>query len=149
MQKAIGVSFIVGGVFYIAFGLATSFPVALVAVALAHMGGSALWIHSTVLLQQSVDEKFRGRVFAAEITLLTAALAASNYATGEALERFQFSPRAVAVALGVFFIIPGVVWLATERWWDRGEEEAHAGAEDTAGAAAEVAAGRDAPAHGD
>ena len=148
MQKAIGISFIVGGVFYIAFGLATSFAMALAAVALAHMGGSVLWIHSTVLLQRAVDEKFRGRIFAAEITLLTAALAASNYATGEALERFHFSPRAVAVALGVFFIIPGVVWLATERWWDRGEEEAQAGAA-VAGEAAEVAAGRDAPAHGD
>jgi MFS family permease len=93
MQKAIGVSFIVGGVFYIAFGLATSFAVALLSVALAHMGGSVLWINSTVLLQRAVDEEFRGRVFAAELMLLTSALAASNYATGEALESFQVSPR--------------------------------------------------------
>jgi hypothetical protein len=51
--------------------------------------------------------------------LMTLAMAASNYATGEALDRFQISPRAVAVAIGLFFILPGVLWLLTRRWWDR------------------------------
>jgi predicted MFS family arabinose efflux permease len=119
MQKAIGVAFIFAGLFYIGFGVATNFWVALLLVAIAHAGGSVLWVYSTVLLQGAVAEEFRGRVFAAELALLTAALAASNYATGEALDRFRFSPRAVAVALGVLFIIPGIVWLVTERWWDR------------------------------
>ena len=119
MQKAIGISFIAGGVFYILFGLTTSFWLALLTVALAHMGGSVLWVNSTVLLQAAVADEFRGRVFAAELALLTAALAASNYATGEALDRFGLPPRAVAVGLGVLFIIPGVVWLLTGRWWDK------------------------------
>lgn len=121
MQKAIGISFIVGGVFYIAFGAAESFAAALAAVALAHAGGSVLWIYSTVLLQKEVNEEFRGRVFAAELVLLTAALAASNYATGEALDSFHVHPRTVAYALGALFILPGVVWLLTERWWDKEE----------------------------
>lgn len=120
MQKAIGVAFVVGGLFYIGLGAAPTFLWALAAVALAHAGGSVLWIYSTVLLQQEVADEFRGRVFAAEMAMLTAALAASNYATGEALERFGVHPRAVAVALGILFILPGIVWLLTERWWDRG-----------------------------
>jgi Na+/melibiose symporter-like transporter len=121
MQAAIGVSFFTGGLFYIAFGLSAHLAVALVVLAIAHMGGSILWVFSTSLLQMSVEDAFRGRVFAAEMALLTLALAASNYVTGEALERFGYSPRAVAVALGAFFMLPGALWFVTMRWWDREE----------------------------
>jgi predicted MFS family arabinose efflux permease len=119
MQSAIGWSFVVGGVFYALFGAAPSFWLAAFCVAAAHMGGSILWGFSTVLLQASVADDFRGRVFAAELMLISLMLAAANYATGEALDRFRVSPRAVAVATGLFFILPGVVWLLTRRWWDR------------------------------
>jgi hypothetical protein len=46
-------------------------------------------------------------------------MAASNYVTGEALDRFQISPRVVTVAIGILFVIPGLLWLLTRRWWDR------------------------------
>ncbi|MDQ3803568.1 MAG: MFS transporter, partial [Acidobacteriota bacterium] len=127
MQRAIGLSFLVGGLFYVAFGLSTDFTLALVVLAAAHAGGSVLWMYSTVLLQQTVEDNVRGRVFAAEMTLVTLTLAASNYATGEALDRFLYSPRAVTVAIGVFFCLPGLLWLLTRRWWDR--EENFAGRE--------------------
>jgi Na+/melibiose symporter-like transporter len=120
MQTAIGVAFLIGGVFYVAFGRATNFALALVVLLIAHMGGSILWVFSTVLLQQTVEDQFRGRVFAAEMALLTLMMAASNYATGEMLDRYRLSPRAVTVGIGLFFFIPGVMWLATRRWWDRG-----------------------------
>ena len=119
MQRTIGVSFVFAGAFYVLFGVAESFPLALLWLAVAHMGGSVLWVFSTVLLQTAVEDDFRGRVFAAEMMLLTLALAASNYATGEALDRFQISPRAVTVAIGIFFVLPGLLWLLTRRWWDR------------------------------
>ncbi len=123
MQKSIGFSFIVAGAFYAAFSTAKSLPLALLLLAIAHMGGSLMWVSSTVLLQTAVEDSFRGRVFAAEMMLLTLMLAASNYATGEALDRFGYSPRAVTFAIGIFFMMPGVLWLLTERWWDR---ETHA-----------------------
>jgi MFS family permease len=126
MEKGIGVSFIVAGAFYAAFATATNFPLALLLLAVAHMGGSMLWVSSTVLLQTAVEDAFRGRVFAAEMMLLTLMLAASNYATGEALDRFHVSPRVVTFAIGIFFMLPGVAWLLTRRWWDR--EEGAAGA---------------------
>lgn len=119
MQTAIGLSFLIGGAFYIAFGTATSFAVALVTVALAHMGGSILWVFSTALLQSTVEDEFRGRVFAAELTLFTLTMAASNYVTGELLDRFGWSPRHVTVAIGLLFFVPGALWFATTRWWDR------------------------------
>jgi MFS family permease len=119
MQLVIGLSFVFAGVFYVGFGAATNFALALFLVAVAHAGGSTLWVFSTVLLQQAVEDNFRGRVFAAELMLITLMLAASNYATGEALDRFGLSPRTVTIAIGIFFCLPGVLWLLTQRWWDR------------------------------
>lgn len=117
MQTAIGISFIIGGIFYIAFGSAKNFIFAIVVLAIAHTGGSILWVFSTVLLQQSVEDNFRGRVFAAELALLTLTMAASNYATGELLDRYHLSPRAVTIGIGVFFLLPGLAWFFTMRWW--------------------------------
>ncbi len=123
MQRAIGLAFLVGGVFYVAFALSTNFVLALVVLAAAHAGGSTLWVFSTVLLQQSVEDEFRGRVFAAELAALTLALAASNYVTGELLDRFHFAPRAVAVGTGLLFFLPGLLWFVTARWWDKGRDD--------------------------
>lgn len=125
MQTCIGAAFLIGGIGYMAFGSATSFALALSVLMFAHAGGSILWVNSTVLLQRAVEDNFRGRVFAAELALLTLMMAGSNYATGELLDRFNFSPRTVTIFIGIFFLIPGLLWFATRRWWNngRGEQE--------------------------
>jgi MFS family permease len=119
MQVSIGISFLIGGVFYIAFGSATNFVFALLVLGLAHTGGSILWVFSTVLLQRGVEDAFRGRVFAAELALLTLTMAASNYVTGEMLDRMGWSPRLVTIGIGTFFLVPGVLWFLSKRWWDQ------------------------------
>jgi predicted MFS family arabinose efflux permease len=119
MQVSIGVAFLIGSVFYMVFGWASSFVVALIVLGLAHTGGSILWVFSTVLLQRGVEDNFRGRVFAAELALLTLTMAISNYATGELLDRFGLSARTVAIGIGALFVLPGVIWFATQRWWDK------------------------------
>jgi MFS family permease len=121
MQNAIGIAFLIGGVFYIAFGISRSFVLALLFLAIAHTGGSILWVFSTVLLQREVEDKFRGRVFAAELALLTLTMAASNYLVGELMDRFGFSVRVVTAGVGTFFLLPGLVWFLTEKLWDRKE----------------------------
>lgn len=119
MQTAIGIAFLIGGVFYIGFGTSRSFALALLFLLIAHAGGSILWVFSTVLLQKTVEDQFRGRVFAAELALVTLTMAASNYVVGELMDRFGFSPRVVTAAVGAFFLIPGVLWFVTQKWWDR------------------------------
>lgn len=118
-QASIGIAFLIGGLFYIAFGYTGIFVVALLVLGIAHTGGSILWVFSTVLLQREVADQFRGRVFAAELALLTLTLAGSNYLTGELLDRFGYNPRFLAMGIGVFFLIPGIAWFLTQRWWDR------------------------------
>src|SRR5947207_14749621 len=61
MQYAIGIAFLIGGVFYIAFRSSRSFVLALLFLLTAPTGGSLLWAFSTVLLQPEAQDKFRGR----------------------------------------------------------------------------------------
>jgi MFS family permease len=122
MQIAIGVAFLIGGTFYIAFGATPSFGFALLFLAVAHMGGSILWVFSTVLLQLTVEDKFRGRVFAAEAALTTLTMATSNYVVAELMDRFGLSPRLVTVGVGAFFLMPGIIWFATQKGWDQKEK---------------------------
>lgn len=119
MQVSIGVAFLIGGAFYMAFGTATNFLFALIVLGIAHCGGSILWVFSTVMLQRNVVDSFRGRVFAAELALVTLTMAASNYVTGELLDRFSVSPRVVTVGIGIIFLLPGVAWFLSQGWWDR------------------------------
>ena len=121
MQASIGIAFLIAGLFYMLFGSATGFIFALVFLGIAHCGGSILWVFSTVILQRAVVDSFRGRVFAAEMALVTLTMAASNYVTGELLDRFKISPRIVTVGIGTFFLLPGIAWFITQRWWDREE----------------------------
>jgi MFS family permease len=121
MQSWIGIAFLIGGAFYIGFGVSKSLLLALLFLLVAHSGGSILWVFSTVLLQREVEDQFRGRVFAAELALLTLTMAASNYIVGELMDRFGFSPRVVTVGVGTFFLLPGLIWFATQKWWDRRE----------------------------
>src|SRR5207244_2951357 len=104
------------------FGVSRSFTFALVFLAIAHMGGSILWVFSTVLLQRATEDQFRGRVFAAELGLATLTMATSNYLVGELMDRFGLSPRVVTAGIGIFFLMPGLIWFVTQKWWDRKEK---------------------------
>jgi MFS family permease len=107
-------------VFYIALAAAPTLPLAVICVFLAHFGGSVLWVFSTVLLQMEVPDRFRGRVFAAELALVTLSSSISSYCTGYALDRLGWSPRALSFVLGALFVIPGGVWLfILSRWHER------------------------------
>src|SRR5262249_60728522 len=65
LRRVIGPAFFVVGGFYIGLAGAPTLFLAALAVLFAHVGGSILWVFSTVLLQMEVPDRFRGRVFAA------------------------------------------------------------------------------------
>ena len=115
LTRAIGPSYVLAGLCYATLGLAPSIWVAAVTVAAAHTFGSVLWVSSNVLLQQSVPDAFRGRVFAAELVALSIVQSAIAYATGFALDRLHAPPRALAVAIGFMLWIPAAVWYGVAR----------------------------------
>ena len=72
----------VGAVGYLALCFAPSLPLALAAVTLAHMGGSAQWVGSTTYWQRRIDDAFRGRVFATEFLLMTLSFSVFSLVSG-------------------------------------------------------------------
>ena len=119
LRQAIGPAFFMVGGFYVALAWAPSLWLAALCVLCAHFGGSILWVFSTVLLQMEVPDRFRGRVFATELALVTLMSSASSYWTGHQLDRAGWSPRTLSLALGVMFCVPGGLWLLIQsRWQD-------------------------------
>ena len=117
LRRAIGPAYFMVGAFYLMLAWAPVLWLAAIAVLFAHFGGSVLWVFSTVLLQLEVPDRFRGRVFAVELALVTLASSASSYWTGYELDRRGWSPRMMAFALGILFCVPGTLWLIIESRW--------------------------------
>lgn len=115
LQDSITAGFFLCGVFYIAFGQARSFIPAALALMVAHMGGSMLWVFSTVLLQLDVKDEFRGRVFSLDFVLFTFGFAVSNYLAGHFVDVAHMNPRSVATIMGTYFLLPGFLWLLFQR----------------------------------
>lgn len=117
LRRAIGPAYFIVGLGYLALAAAPTLPVAALCVLVAHVGGSILWVFSTVLLQMEVPDRFRGRVFAAELALVTLTTSASSYWTGYQLDRAGWSPQTLSFALGAMFCIPGGLWLGIVSRW--------------------------------
>jgi len=116
LRRTIGPAYFMIGVFYLALSAAPVLSLATVCVLFAHFGGSILWVFSTVLLQMEVPDQFRGRVFAAELALVTLTSSLSSYLTGHFLDGGT-SPRTVSAVLGAMFFVPGLVWLLILSRW--------------------------------
>ena len=116
LRRTIGPAYFMIGAFYVALSAAPGLATAAACVLLAHFGGSILWVFSTVLLQMEVPDQFRGRVFAAELALVTLTSSVSSYLTGNALDRGA-SPRSVSLWLGALFFVPGILWLLILSRW--------------------------------
>lgn len=79
---------------------------------LAHAGGSTVWVFSTTLLQLRTEDRFRGRVFAADLGLASFTFATTAYLCGRFLD-LGFSARSVAIGTGFFMLVPAalLVWV--------------------------------------
>jgi len=82
---------------------------AMVCVALAHFGSSIVWVFSTTLLQIQTDDKFRGRVFAADLGLSMLSIATGAYLAGRFVD-WGFAARHVASIAGMLMVIPASLW---------------------------------------
>lgn len=78
-------------------------------VMLAHFGSSIVWVFSTTLLQMQSDDRFRGRVFAADLGLCMFTIAAGAYLAGRFVD-WGFAARNVASVAGMLMLIPAGLW---------------------------------------
>ena len=81
---------------------------------LAHAGGSTVWVFSTTLLQLHTDDRFRGRVFSADLGFSMFTIAAGAYVCGRLLDA-GFAAHTVATYTGLIMLIPAVLWALATR----------------------------------
>lgn len=117
LRRSIGPAYLIVAIFYVALGVSPTLLLAAASVLLAHVGGSILWVFSTVLLQLEVPDRFRGRVFSTELMLVALTTSASSYLTALALDRGGWSPRTMSLTLGFLFCLPAVAWALIESRW--------------------------------
>lgn len=98
-----------GGLAYTVFGLLPwTLPTALLVVVAASAGG-ANWVTSTVLLQQRTEDRYRGRVFANEMLLMTLCNATAVGLASVLLEA-GLAVRVVVVAFALAEILLGLLF---------------------------------------
>ncbi len=110
LARLLGLAFFISSCAYLLFSQAPGIVSAALCVFLGHVGGAIQWVFSTTLLHHRVEARFRGRVFAAEMTLLTLVLSLSSWLTGLSLDR-GVDPRLIVLCLALLFLLPGTLWV--------------------------------------
>ena len=112
MVGTIGMAFVLTGGFYVLFGATPTLAWAALALFMATMASNVLWVFSSTLLQISVPDAYRGRIFAADFMLFTVIMSLSTLATAWGLDYAALTPRILAVISGGLLMLSGVFWLA-------------------------------------
>jgi MFS family permease len=94
---------------YALIGKAGNVWVACLWAAVAHCGGATVWVFSTTLLQLHTDDRFRGRVFSADLGLCMFTIAVGAYVCGALLD-LGISARTLVTATGILMLIPAALW---------------------------------------
>jgi MFS family permease len=116
LRRGIALGFLLGACGYLILSAAPNLWIAAALIIIAHSGTSNVWVFSSTLLQLNTDDRFRGRVFAAELSLTMIVLSAVSYVAGFVLDR-GISPRALVFGAGVVMLVPFVAWTAVQRLW--------------------------------
>jgi len=101
---------------YTLLGLSKTLLLACLWTIVAHMGGAVVWVFSTTLLQLTTEDRFRGRVFAAELGFAMVTMAAGAYLAGYFLDA-GVPASTVATDAGLLMLIPAALWLWAQRLW--------------------------------
>jgi MFS family permease len=101
---------------YLVLSVAPFVWIACLALIVAHGGGSIIWVFSTTLLQKNTDDKFRGRVFSADMGLNTLTVSITSYLAGVLMDR-GVSVREVTLLTGISLLVPACAWAMALRLW--------------------------------
>ncbi|HJM56490.1 MAG TPA: MFS transporter [Planctomycetota bacterium] len=120
LVRAVAVGFWVAALGYGVLPWATSMTAACLLVLVAHAGGSAIWVSSTVLWQRHVSDAFRGRVHALEFLGLTLSFTFWGLGLGWLTDRTGSVDVALGVGAAAAFL-SGLFWLVWSRSLFAGE----------------------------
>jgi predicted MFS family arabinose efflux permease len=114
LVRSISIAFFMSAAGYIVLSRAGAMWVAILALLVAHAGGSGAWTSSTTLLQDLTEDRFRGRVFSAEFAFTMLMLAIAAFTAGQLVDR-GVDVRTVAMGTGLIVLLPAALWIAKER----------------------------------
>ncbi|MBM3811393.1 MAG: MFS transporter [Acidimicrobiia bacterium] len=112
LRSGIGHGFVIAGAGYLLLSVSPNIGVAIAAVILSHAGGAVVWVFSTTILQTVSEDRFRGRVFAADFALLVMAMSVSSYVSGLFVDS-GVSVRLISTAVGLLALLPALLWWLT------------------------------------
>lgn len=101
------------GLLYVGVAVAPWFWLAVVLVALAHLGGGANWTVSTYGLQRRVPDRVLGRISSADFMLVTLVIALNQVLAG--LLSDSVGTRVLVAAFGLASVVYAGVWLVATR----------------------------------
>jgi MFS family permease len=84
--------------------------------AFAHLGGATVWVFSTTLLQLNTEDRFRGRVFSADLGLCMFTIAFGAYISGSLLD-VGISARTLVTFTGIVMLMPAALWAWAMKLW--------------------------------
>jgi MFS family permease len=112
LRNAIWISFLLAALGYTVFassGWLDAIWLGCISLFVAHMGGGIIWTVTSLLLQQTTPDRFRGRVFAVNFGFATLTMGLSTLVFGLALEAGT-SPMLLALVAAVIFAAYGLLW---------------------------------------
>ena len=117
-DRRLGLGIVMGyltvAVGYVVLGFSRHIWMAAACAMLAHAGGSTVWVFSTTLLQLHAEDRFRGRVFSADLGLGSLSFAVTAYVCGRFLDA-GISARAVATGTGFLMLVPAAILMLALR----------------------------------
>lgn len=110
LRSSTAAGFLVAGIGYCLVALSVNPTWIICFVALAHTGGSTIWVGSTTLWQRGVDDRWRGRVQSTESLGLTLSFSLMGGLVGFAYDQ-GISLSAILGLLSFLTVLSGVAWL--------------------------------------
>jgi MFS family permease len=110
-RRTILSGYLICGTFFFLGSVARSLPLVLLFMVCSGFGTAITWVFSTVVLQQETTDRVRGRVFAAEQSLMTLSMALSMIVTGRALDHPHWTSRGVGTGLAFVYYFSGTIFL--------------------------------------
>jgi MFS family permease len=122
LLPGLAISMAAYGIAYMGVSVAPWFPLVLVLVTLAHLGGGGNWMMSNFALQAEVPDELRGRVFATDMMIATLAVSVSQLGVGFLVDHVDARP--LIAASGAVTALYAIGWRLTTRRLMRREPDA-------------------------
>lgn len=120
LRRWILVGFAAQVVGWLVLGWAGTIIIVCVALVLRGTGGSVNWTYSTILLQRSTPDRYRGRVFAMDMVLYTLATIFATLVQGSLVDALGVENiGVVAVGTAALSVLPLLGWGWAVRRWGR------------------------------